>query len=88
MGLFGFRMGVGIVITCNTQGIQWPYFPKRIVPWSEISHIILKDSVLTIEDKKNRVLQVLLTAESAQSVSEEDFNRFCLIAMSSGQPAS
>lgn len=87
MGLFGLRMGKGIGIICNTRGIEWPYFPKRLIPWIEINHVILKDGVLTIEDNRNRVLQALLTAESADSVSEDSFNLFCLTAMASDQSA-
>ena len=44
--------------------------------WTEINNLILKDNVLTIDFKNNRLLQ--LTTEPGKSeIDESSFNRFC-----------
>ena len=50
-------------------------FQKRI-HWKDISNIILKDDILTIDLKNNKIFQQLID-EKMQTVNEKEFNDFC-----------
>jgi hypothetical protein len=53
--------------------IIYPSFPKRTIEWKELNNVILKDAVLTIDLKNNKVFQ----NEVVSAASEIDFNEFC-----------
>ena len=53
--------------------IIYPSFPKRTIVWDELNNVILKDGILTIDLKSNKVLQ----HEIQSPASEIDFNEFC-----------
>ena len=53
--------------------IVYPSFPKRTIEWKELSNVILKDGILTIDLKNNKVYQNEITSPA----SEMDFNEFC-----------
>ena len=48
---------------------------KKTIQWGEIQQVILKDDLLTIDLKNNRVIQLLTENDSA--VQEAVFNSFC-----------
>jgi membrane protease YdiL (CAAX protease family) len=62
-----------LTIMVFENGILYPSFPKRHIEWSELNNVILKDGLLTIDLKSNRLLQ----NESISVVYEPDFNEFC-----------
>jgi len=45
-------------------------------PWTEIDNVVLKDNLLTIDFKTNKIIQVEV-AETAKAVDETEFNLFC-----------
>lgn len=53
--------------------IVYPSFPKRTMFWDEMNNVVLKDGILTIDLKNNRVFQ----NEIISPASEMDFNEFC-----------
>jgi hypothetical protein len=53
--------------------IVYPSFPKRTIEWKELSNVVLKDGILTIDLKNNKVYQNEITSPA----SELDFNEFC-----------
>lgn len=53
--------------------IIYPSFPKRTIEWKELNNVVLKDAVLTIDLKNNKVYQ----NEIISPASELDFNEFC-----------
>jgi hypothetical protein len=53
--------------------IVYPSFPKRTIEWQELNNVILKDGILTIDLKNNKVFQ----NEIQSPASEIDFNEFC-----------
>ena len=53
--------------------IVYPSFPKRTIEWKELNNVVLKDSILTIDLKNNKVYQ----NEIISPASEIDFNEFC-----------
>jgi hypothetical protein len=63
-------------VTVLAENIVYPSFPKRIIQWSELSNIILKDGLLTIDFKNNKIIQQLIET-NIDIVNEKDFNEFC-----------
>jgi hypothetical protein len=53
--------------------IIYPSFPKRTIEWKELNNVVLKDGILTIDFKNNKVFQ----NEINSPASEIDFNEFC-----------
>ena len=58
------------------DNIIYPSFPKRIIQWNELSNIVLKDGLLTIDFKNNKIIQQLIE-NTAPMVNEKEFNEFC-----------
>jgi hypothetical protein len=51
-------------------------FTTIIYPWQELDNIILKDNLLTIDLRSNKLIQAELAAGN-ENVDEISFNRFC-----------
>ena len=49
---------------------------KPVHYWNEFNNIILKDDMLTLDFKNNKLLQ-LDVVQSDKEVDEESFNNFC-----------
>ncbi|MEO8772681.1 MAG: hypothetical protein ABI402_21475 [Ferruginibacter sp.] len=61
----------------SKDGIIYPSFPKKTFLWSDISNAILKDGMLTIDLKNNKLIQTVIDKESALAINESEFNLFC-----------
>ena len=77
LGWLLLQMRQGLRVHVGEEGIRYPVFPPRLIPWSAVQHIILKDRVLTVETEGNRVMQHLISPASAATVEETEFNGFC-----------
>jgi CDP-diglyceride synthetase len=55
--------------------IIYPSFPTRIIQWNELNNVILKDGLLTIDFKNNKIIQQLIKHSNA--IYEKEFNEFC-----------
>jgi hypothetical protein len=62
-------------VAVKKDGISYPSFPKREILWNELQNIIMKDGLLTIDFKNNKILQNEIDGEV--DVNERDFNEFC-----------
>jgi hypothetical protein len=62
-----------LVVLFYDDRIVYPSFPKRTIQWEEANQVILKDNILTIDLKSNKVFQ----NEVISPTSEIDFNEFC-----------
>lgn len=62
---------LGVVVT--EKNITYPSFPAREIEWKELQNIVIKDGVLTIDFKNNKLLQ----AEIEDLPNENKFNEFC-----------
>lgn len=56
--------------------IIYPSFPNRKISWKELNQTILKDGLLTIDMKNNKLFQQMID-ESQSKVDENKFNEFC-----------
>jgi hypothetical protein len=62
-------------VVVEKENIVYPSFPKRMILWNELQNIVLKDGILTIDFRNNKLIQQELEEDSA--VNEKDFNEFC-----------
>lgn len=58
------------------EWVSYPTFPARNIPWTDISNLILKDDILTIDLKNNKIYQHQIEY-SDNTVNEPEFNDFC-----------
>lgn len=65
-----------LVIFISSQEVRYPSFPAKKISWNAISNLILKDDILTIDLKNNKIYQHFVKDDSA-AVNEEEFNEFC-----------
>lgn len=56
--------------------IIYPSFPKKTIDWGELNGVILKDNILTIDFKNNKLIQQMVD-ENSFSINEAEFNDFC-----------
>ena len=69
--------GKSTTVVFTDTGIQLTRVFKTIVfPWKEMQNVILKDNILTIDFKTNKIIQVEII-ETAKAVDEYEFNLFC-----------
>jgi hypothetical protein len=59
-----------------TDKIVYPSFPKKNISWVELSNIILKDGLLTINFKNDKFIQQFID-DTKTLVNEQEFNDFC-----------
>lgn len=62
-------------VLVKKEGIEYPSFPPKKLKWSELNNIILKDGLLTIDLKNNKLIQQLI--DENNKVDETEFNQHC-----------
>jgi hypothetical protein len=50
---------------------------RRIYPWSAFNNVILKDGLLTLDFKDNRLIQKEAEEDDDPDAGEDEFNEFC-----------
>lgn len=65
-----------LIITVSGEEVVYPTFPKKHFQWSELNNVVLKDDVLTIDCKNNKVYQHYIQ-HSEEYANETEFNDFC-----------
>ena len=58
----------------STDKILYPSFPVKKYLWNEVSNAMLKDKVLTIDLKNNKLIQSVI---EETEIDETEFNKFC-----------
>lgn len=64
------------VVTINKDEITYPAFFKKQFHWKELNNIILKDGLLSIDFKNNKLIQQLID-DTHLRIDEKEFNEFC-----------
>jgi hypothetical protein len=64
-----------LVILVYDDRIIYPSFPKKTLIWKDMNNAILKDGILTIDLKSDKIFQ----DEIESPTSEMEFNEFCEI---------
>ncbi len=76
---------IPLEIGVDETGLTFNSLPKKRVAWSELNNVLIKDSIITVDYKNNKLLQKDIDEEVSNEL-ETEFNQFCsnkLIANSS-----
>ena len=65
------------LIHFSKQQIRYPSFPEKILLWEDVDFVLLKDDILTIEMKDNRLMQFSIDKEVAAEIDTAEFNQYC-----------
>ena len=65
-----------LLVGVDKTAVLYPSFPKRTIEWSELNNLVLKDGLLTIDFKNDKILQAEIIDSSARW-DEQEFNNFC-----------
>lgn len=65
-----------LIVEVAADHIFYPSFPARTVAWKEMNNVILKDGLLTLDFKSNKILQNEIINPPGD-IPESEFNRFC-----------
>ncbi len=65
-----------LTLLFSNDSIRFPSVPARKINWAELNNVILKDGLLTLDFKNNKLLQVALLTDE-KNPNEEIFNDFC-----------
>lgn len=63
-------------VIIDSSDILYPSFPVKKFKWNKLNNIILKDGLLTIDLKSNKIIQQFID-EKNKAVDENEFNDFC-----------
>ena len=77
IGFYTFRK---FHVIFSAEKILYPSFPKKTYLWSEVNNVMLKDNVLTIDLKNNKLIQAVIDKQSAGEIDEKAFNEFCIFS--------
>jgi len=61
------------VVKIFEDKIDYPSFPQKTFLWQQLNNVILKDGILTIDCRNNKVFQNEIISE----LNEQGFNEFC-----------
>ncbi len=75
--VFGFFADKKLMVVFDEDKITYPSFPVKYFYWKEISNVVLKDHVLTIDLLNNKLIQAVIDKASRDEVDEASFNTFC-----------
>ena len=71
--LFKFSMQK-IRFVFSRQSVMKTNFPKREYDWNLFSNVILRDNILTLDFKNNKLIQVEI--EDPEKINSIEFNEF------------
>jgi hypothetical protein len=63
-------------IAFGKEEIVFNSFPKQRFPWSSLNNVILKDGIITVDFKTNKLIQKEIQSGSTEQ-DEKEFNDFC-----------
>ncbi len=67
------KAGQPLAILVSKDGIVFDSLFKKSYAWTEFSNVIIKDGLLTLDFRSNRLLQKNIDSE----IEEHSFNRYC-----------
>ena len=65
-----------LVVKITDKKITLPTIPMKSLLWADLTNLVLKDGLLTIDRKDNRLFQQEVFT-SDWDINEEEFNRYC-----------
>ncbi len=64
-------------IAFDDDGVIVNSLPKKVYTWSQVSNVILKDGILTLDLKNNKLIQKPVESDTSKR-EEDEFNEFCV----------
>ncbi len=64
-------------VAFDEEEIVFNSFPKKTYQWSDLQNVVLKDNVLTIDFRNNKIIQKETDAPVSHAI-ETEFNGFCV----------
>jgi len=62
-----------VIFSFSPKEITKVFFPRKKINWDQMTNVLLKDNILTMDFKNNRLLQAEI---SSPDINEEAFNTF------------
>ncbi len=66
---------VPITLSFTTNDAKKTGFPPKTYHWNDFSNIVIKDNILTLDFKNNKLMQAEI---ATQNINEHDFNIFAI----------
>lgn len=63
-------------IGVDKSGVTFNSFPKKHHSWSELNNLLIKDNMITIDYKNNKIYQKEIEFDVSDDI-ENEFNQFC-----------
>ena len=64
-------------IAFDNEGAVVNSLPKKTYTWAQLSNVVLKDGILTIDFRNNKLIQKPIESHTSAK-EEQEFNEFCL----------
>ena len=84
LGLYKLSQREFTVLISSTS-VVYPSFPQMKISWDQLNNVVLKDDLLTIDFKNNKIIQQLIQKKEP-AVDEQEFNDFCKAQLKQGEP--
>jgi hypothetical protein len=65
-----------LIVVISPDKVLYPSFPVKRIKWNYLNNLVLKDRILTIDFKNNKLIQQDIDVKS-YSINEQEFNDFC-----------
>lgn len=72
-----------LIVSVSANTVIYPSFPKKEINWNELNNVVLKDDLLTIDFKNNKIIQQLIQKKEP-ALDEQEFNDFCKTQLKPG----
>jgi hypothetical protein len=66
-------------VIVSGKEIAFPSFPEKKIQWNELQNVVIKDELLTIDFKNNKIIQQEI--EGDDDFNEKKFNDFCRVQL-------
>jgi hypothetical protein len=77
VSILGITIRSAYKINVSKEAVLIQSFPKKKVKWFELNNLILKDELLTIDFKNDKLVQAEILPGESDFESEAEFNEFC-----------
>ena len=65
-----------IALRVEDERLVYSSYPEKVISWNDLSNVILKDGLLTVDLKNNHIIQSEIL-RSTGDINEKEFNDFC-----------
>ncbi|MEJ7766317.1 MAG: hypothetical protein WKF89_00795 [Chitinophagaceae bacterium] len=77
LALLENKARLALVIRFSDEGIVFNSLFRKKFLWNEFDNIVLKDGIITLDFKSNRLFQKEIVDDGAYTNQEDTFNQFC-----------